>query len=412
MADMTEAPVIPFEPPEHTTGGWLPSPAQKSLLRACISSDAAVANAAFQDWLRRMRGQSFDSASWRLLPILARNLRNQGVSHPILDDIEPIHRYIWLRNKIHLNRAARMLNTLNGQENRCIALKGASLLLRCYGDPGLRSMEDFDVLIHTENAWNTVQFLINEGWQAPFIKSRLDQRWLASHHSLNFIGPDDTRLDLHWHIFPERVEDGADAGFWENAVPLEVGDAEALALDWTDEFLTACVHGIRWERVPPIRWIVDAHAIMNAAGTINWNRLYDRAAGLRFLLPLRVALNLLRHEFSLPVPDDVIRRLNVHRPDAAERLQFLRKIYSDDNATLSDALELHYHRYRVCLQEWPEFRGSIGFCRYLQREWQLDDWRAAPLVGAAKLIRRAGRTLRNMIVPQDRKHPDHECPRS
>ena len=400
---MTAAPAIPFDPPEHTVGGWLPSNAQKALLRACLLTAPDAANAAFQDWLKRMNGRRFDAASWRLLPALAHNLGQLGIDHPILADIEPIHRYIWLRNKIHLNRAAQAFDTLTANGNPCIALKGVSLLLRCHDDLGLRSMEDVDVLIPTENAWDTVRFLTEQGWQAPFIKSQLDQDWLASHHSLNFIGPDDTRLDLHWHIFPERVEPGADAGFWQDAVPLDLCGAKALALDWTDELLTACIHGICWERVPPIRWIADAHAILRAADKIDWNRLLARGESLRLLLPLRAALNLLHFDYSVPIPVETLRRLNAHRPDASERLQFLRKIYSDDDATLLDALRLHGQRYRVCVEDWPEFKGPIGFCRYLQREWQLDDWRAVPFVGAGKVARRAARTARNLILPQDRQ---------
>ncbi len=130
-----------------------------------------------------------------------------------------------------------------------------------------------------------------------------------------------------------------------------------------------------------------------------------RAAGLQLLLPLRAALTLLRFDFSLPIPDETIRRLNAHCPVPSERLQFLRKIYSDDNATLLDALELHFHRYRVCVDDWPEFNGPIGFCRYLQREWQLGDWRAVPFVGIGKIARRAARTARNLILPPDRRPP-------
>ncbi len=155
--------------------------------------------------------------------------------------------------------------------------------------------------------------------------------------------------------------------------------------------------------MPPIRWIADAHAILRAADKMDWDRLLARGEAFRLLLPLRAALKLLHFDYSVPIPDETLRRLNAHRPDAAERLQFLRKIYSDDDATLLDALRLHDQRYRVCIDEWPEFKGPIGFCRYLQREWQLDDWRAVPFVGAEKVARRAVRTARNFILPLDRR---------
>jgi len=396
-------PDIPFEPPTRTVGGWLPDPSQKLLLQAALL-ERESALPAFNGWLKRASRACIDAASWRLLPLLAENLKRLGQAPPpLLQRIESIHRYIWLRNMVHLNRARQAVQMIESQGVRTLLLKGAPLVHLHYKDPGLRSMEDFDVLIPTDKAWDTIQFLLRKRWRESFIQSKLDREWVANHHSLNFVGPDDTRLDLHWHIFPERVQPGNDDAFWNHAQPLEFNGAATLALSPTDELLAACLHGIRWERVPPIRWIADAHVILRGGASIEWRRMVEQARALGQLLPLRVALNTLRFEFGAAIPDETLRKLNAHQPDNRERYEFLRKVYSPDAASLQEALSLHSHRYKVCLEEWPEFRGPVGFCRYLQREWRLDDWKAAPLAAVSKVCRRGVRTIRDRLVSPSRR---------
>lgn len=401
---MNALPDIPFAPPTHTIGGWFPDRSQTLLLRAALL-DKEHAAPAFESWIRRPSKTGIDAASWRLLPLLAWNLKRLGLDHPLLETIESIHRYVWLRNMVHLNRARQAVELIEGLGVATLLLKGAPLVQRYYEDPGLRSMEDFDVLIPSDKAWDTIQFFIENKWQESFIQSKLDREWVAHHHSLNFVGPDDTRLDLHWHVFPERVLPGNDDAFWSNAEPVEINGAATLALSPTDELLAACLHAIRWEKVPPIRWIADAHTILQTGASIEWRRMIEQADQLGQLLPLRAALSMLRFQFDAPIPDETLRALNVHQPDNRERYELLRKIYSPDAANLQETLSLHFHRYKVCLEEWPEFKGPAGFCRYLQREWKLDDWKKAPFVAASKTCRRGLRTIRDMLVSRSRRTP-------
>ncbi len=397
-AALNPFPEIPVQPPTRALGGWRPDGLQTLLLKASLG-DAGSATPAFHRWIARASLRPLDVVSWRLLPLLGRNLDNHGETHPIREPIKPIHRYIWLRNTVHLNRARQALEFLAQQGIDTLALKGASLVPRYYRDPGLRPMEDFDLLIPQDKAWDTIQLLIENGWRKDFIQSRLDRDWVASHHSLNFVGPDDSRFDLHWHVFPECVNPDDDREFWNRAVPLEIGGVKTLALHPTDEFLAACLHGIRWEKTPPIRWIADTLTILDSGEAIDWGLLIDQAASLGQLLPLRIALTILRFEFDAAIPDETLRILNAHRPGSRETYELLRRIHSPNAATLFETLTLHRLRYQVCLAEWPEFAGPAGFCRYLQREWKLADWRAAPFVAAAKTLRRAGRTLRDLLSP-------------
>lgn len=381
---------IPLNPPTVTAGGWKPDCPQTLLLNAALLPDERALEC-FKRWLKHCAKHPIDSASWRLLPLLRDNLLDLDLDHPALDEIRPIQRYNWLRNKIHLNRASQALEMLRGRGSRTLMLKGAPLLLRYYTDLGLRAMEDFDILIPSDRAEDTVAFLIGSGWRATFIQSDLTPAWIKSHHSLNFVNEEDTRLDLHWHIFPERLEPDADEPFWKASTELRVNGAVTRAFDATDELLATCLNGLRWEKVPPIRWIGDAMMILEAARSIDWERLMARAEQLEQFSAVQVALTCLRFDFTANIPDETIRELNRRRPTARDAFEFLRRIYPPDRAPIGQRSALHWQRYLMLREHDPELLEFPGFPRYLQKEWRLSSWLQTPFAAVGKLASAAGR---------------------
>ena len=384
---------IPLTPPTLTVGGWEPNRAQSLLINAALLPDER-ALACFEQWLAHSAHHPIDSASWRLLPLLRDNLLDLDLNHPALEEIRPIQRYNWLRNKIHLNRASQALEMLHARGSRTMMLKGVPLLLRYYTDMGLRSMEDFDILIPSDEAEETVAFLIENGWHPPFIRSELNSEWIQSHHSLNFTNDEETRLDLHWHIFPERLAADADKPFWNTSIAIDVNGVATRALDATDELLATCLNGLRWEKVPPIRWIGDAMMILEAEYAIDWERLMTRAAELEQFSAIRVALSTLRFDFTANIPDETIRELNYRRPAARDAFEFLRRIHPPDRASIGQRFRLHWRRYEMLKEHNPELLKFPGFPRYLQREWSLASWLHAPFAAAGKLSSSLARRLR------------------
>ena len=393
MPDSKKRHSIGFEPPTHTVGGWRPDRAQTLLLHAALLPDDR-ALASFKRWLTHNETHPIDSASWRLLPLLRDNLRELDQTHPALDEIAPIVRYTWLRNKIHLNRAAQVLEMLHARGVKTLMLKGSPLLLRYYTHLGLRSMEDFDILIPTDQAEATIAFLIKSGWTPLFIQSELTPEWIRSHHSLNFVDDDETRLDLHWHIFPEHVAPDADAPFWDASVEFDLHGVATRALDATDELLAACLNGLRWEKVPPIRWIGDAMMILESGEAIDWDRLLARAKDLGQLSAVRVALTSLRFDFTAAIPDETIREINAQRPTARDSFDFLRRIHPPDRATIAQRSRLHWQRFLMLREHDAELLRFPGFPRYLQREWRLSSWLHAPFAAVRKLSSTLARRLR------------------
>jgi hypothetical protein len=110
-------------------------------------------------------------------------------------------------------------------------------------------------------------------------------------------------MDLHWHLLPESCWPRADDDFWKRASTTTLYGIPISTLDPTDQLFHTCAHGVKWEQVPSLRWIVDAAMILkDPSVTIDWDRLLRLSEVHRVILPLRDALTYLQTKLGMPVP--------------------------------------------------------------------------------------------------------------
>ena len=115
----------------------LPTHAQRLLLKACLL-EGAPAVCAWEEWSETVALDDVDAASQRLIPLLARNLRAAGISHPDVGRMRGIHRYWWSRNQVLLRKLPAVLGLLRAEGIEPLVLKGVPLALGYYEDAGLR----------------------------------------------------------------------------------------------------------------------------------------------------------------------------------------------------------------------------------------------------------------------------------
>ena len=114
-------------------------------------------------------------------------------------------------------------------------------------------------------------------------------------------------LDLHWHAFAESLQPDADDGVWLRSVPIEIGGVPTVAMGPADTLIHVVVHGVRFAKVPPVRWIVDAATVLAVAGPkIDWDLVVHEAERRRVFLRLQTGLRYLRETFGTAVPDTVL----------------------------------------------------------------------------------------------------------
>jgi hypothetical protein len=382
-------------PSRPLRGGCWPTAEQTELLRAVLLRDRDVVRA-WERWKQAADFERLDAGSSRLLGHLCRNLQRNGVTDPLLTTLKGFYRRTWYQNHLRLREAAVILARLRDRGIEPMLLKGAALVVLYYEDVGLRPMEDVDILVRTEQAEAAAATLSELGWTST---DAVTPRRLRASHAMAFTDSSGHQVDLHWHLLPESCWPDADARFWQYAAVVPVGGVEVRVLDTAHQLFHVCAHGVRWEPVPPLRWIADAATVMaRAPSTIDWDRLLQEAERHRLTLPVRAALTYLARVLGLEVPWGILERLQRIRVSPSERLAH--RWQTRPASRLLGRLPEHWLRYRR-FRRGASGEPPISFVDYLEITFGCEGVRA--LSRRALLRHRWRRRSRLMVERYDRQ---------
>lgn len=162
---------------------------------------------------------------------------------------------------------------------------------------------------------------------------------------------------------------GADERFWEGAVSIMVNNASTCALSPTDQLFHIFVHGIKWNQVPPLRWVADSMAIINHSNSqIDWGSLITQAEGYRLILPVRDGLNYLSDKLEAPIPGGVLQAIRNMPTSRMERIEYEYKTQSYLNKSLGYMPVIWFDYSRLAGNSGLLFK-LIGFVKYMQSYW-------------------------------------------
>jgi hypothetical protein len=362
-------------------GCW-PTAEQETLLRAA-TGEAATAVAAWQAWSSTVDVERLDEGSFRLLPLLYRNIARLGCASPLMPRLKGVHRQSWYKNQLLFRRIADVLGALEAAGVSTLLLKGIPLTVLYYRDEAVRPMADADVLVRPSDVETTRAVLEQYGWHP----GRVPLKWPVPYRgSWTFVDHDGRELDLHWHVFPECLYADADDELWAAAQPLCIRGVRTNALCRADQLLHALTHGLHWNPVPSIRWVADALTIIaQRDASMDWERFVTQAETRRFAPVVDVALRYLRDVFDAPVPSTVLERLGARPISIRLRVE---RWSRTDGSVVAGACRTWFGYLRSLdrTREWP---GPVGFVRYLRGFWWVDNpWRL-PGVIAGKVTRRS-----------------------
>ncbi len=375
-------------------GGCWPTPQQELLLRACLlhGKDAI---AAWEQWKAAVDIDKIDPGSNRLLPQLHQNLSAQGVKDPLIQKLKGVRRLTWYRNHTSFRAMAAVLRSFRDAGIQTMILKGAALTLLHYKDYSLRYMNDFDILVRTEQAKTATDLIVSSGWvpkQKPLEPQEQSTRaYFSVRHAREYKDAADYELDLHWHVLLECCHKSADDDFWNRAVPVKVHGIPTCALNPTDQLMHVCVHGVAWDLIPPFRWVADAAMIMNTSGLeIDWNRIVGLARQHRLTLPLKDTLGYLRNLLDIPVPLPILQQIKNSPTSKAERVEYEARTYPPEQIGLALTFWLYYRRYLRLMENAGLFHKLIGFPRFLQHLSRTDHLWQVPFYAIKRILYRLG----------------------
>jgi len=269
-------------------------------------------------------------------------------------------------------------------------LKGAALTLLHYRDYGLRPLGDFDVLVHTEQASAAINLLSRLGW-TPELRplEAFTETYISVTKAYHFADSAGRVLDLHWHLLPECCYANADDDFWDGAVLTKIHDVPTHALNPTDQLLHACVHGARWNPVPPFRWVADAMMTMKTSQSeLDWDRLITQAQKRRLILPLRHTLNYLRDALDAPIPPAILQNMRDMPVSKVERIEYEARTRPAELVGPLRGLWFHYLRYSRLVSDASLRHKLVRFPIVLQHIWGADHLWQVPFYAILKGMRR------------------------
>jgi hypothetical protein len=348
-----------------------------ALLHAAVDEpDSAVA--AWRRWRDLVDFDDVDGPEQRLLPLAYLNLGDAIRDDPVFGRAAGLYRLAWTQNQLLFNRVAGALGALGGAGIGTLLLKGAPLSILHYPSPGARPMADVDVLVRPFEAERAMGVLRAAGWR-PAAEPAEDQIRVYPGYPFRDGGPGE--VDLHWFSL---WQSSSDAPLWDAARPVDLAGIAALAPCPADLLLIVCAHGSPRQPEPAFRWIADAVTICRTS-ELDWGRFVAEARRRNLRVSSAAALEYLREEFRLEVPEAVTAALDPGRAPRWERVAFRAQGgRPGPSRTLRLLLERH-RRMRMLGGEAPWHPGFLTYAASIwgfERPWQL------PVYGARRVAAR------------------------
>ena len=342
------------------SGSWRPTATQELLLDATVG-EAAGARAAFLRWRETQDLAQIDDGSSRLLPLLVPRAHLFPADDPAWPVIRGCYRRAYFHGQLLRARAMDALALFADSGIATLALKGGALLRYYDGNPALRPMNDFDMLVPRDRAGDAIRILLDHGWRSALPDPELLPE---AYHSAGFQSRDGLDFDLHWHLVPSNDDSTALADVWKATVPAGGDGAALLALGAEDLFVVVCAHAAQWSPIASVRWVADALAILRTEGdAFDWTRVGTQAARWHVVPHLTDTLGYLRDRWRVDVPAPLFARLANGEVSAVERRAYavLGRIPG-----AADYLARPWHRYRLRSRDRNAIAALPGFVRYLQ----------------------------------------------
>lgn len=297
-----------------------PQHAHEQLLDVLFLDDCRAARR-WCEWRAQSDIDFLEAGIYELLPLLYRRLEAILPDEPWIGRLKGVYKRTWTHNILLFRNTHRAVGLLQSHGIDAMLMKGMGML-PYYGDPGLRTMADADVLVRPEQASLAADCLTDHGWRP---NPACSQRYLETHiipgeHGWNFVDGE-LQLDLHWSPVHRKFgEYGTDA-LWENAVERGVLGMLAPVPGAADVILLTLIHGVMPQHNRAVQWVTDVmHVLGSGLDTGQAELLARRVRERRFSVWSGDMLGYLRWRYGVGV---LPLRRDKERLTPGDRLEFL-----------------------------------------------------------------------------------------
>jgi hypothetical protein len=226
----------------------------------------------------------------------------------------------WKTALVHANELVRLNNSFGRRGIDLLPLKGITLSLRLFGDPGMRHVRDLDLLVRPDDVDQSDEILRSEGYRRihPELQATSGRKRLQLHHErhLEYYRDDlQVRVELHWKwdmLSPQKVSE-----LWGHSHSIAWQGISFRMLDDDLLLLTLCDHGAG-HHFTRLKWLSDCSMILVNTPHSSWDRVLEQAENFDMECPLAEGALLAEWLYGIELPRQLISL--IRREKAAFRM--------------------------------------------------------------------------------------------
>lgn len=208
-----------------------------------------------------------------------------------------------------------------------VALKGLHLATTMYASPGLREMNDIDVLVRPDQVAALSDVARELGYR-PLREVPVPVALKVGHHLPRF-RKNLVSLEVHWRLGPPGSEPRVEPGeLWALTAPFPQGAGVSLVPEAL--LVHVCAHAAMHHFEQGLRPLCDVQAILRRpSGGFTWPLMLHLARRWQCERSVALVLSLSHDTLGVEVPEAVMHSLAAHRPSAGLRRLALTHTLSD-----------------------------------------------------------------------------------
>jgi hypothetical protein len=287
------------------------------LLIDCLKKDGPAVEAARLSGLSPEHWHDFLSlaSTQRVRPLLWHRLKQKGLDASVPSAVSETLRSASLGNSVrnlgYYGELHSLLSALKSEGIPLILLKGIFLAEAVYGNPGLREMNDIDVLARPTDLSRVTEILMGMGY-VSIQPVCADITLETQHHLPSLVKKGRAVFEIHWNLTRPNENYSIDpAELWKRAVTVQIGGSDALSFSPEDLLLHLCLHtSYQHQFAFGLRPSCDiAATIARFGSTLDWHAVVKRADRWGWQRGVYLALRLSEEFAGADVPAYVLESL-------------------------------------------------------------------------------------------------------
>ena len=191
-----------------------PNENQMLLLKSALNKDKSAIEA-WEKWSSKVDFENTDNGSYRLYPLVYRNLTDLNIQSDHLPKIfKGVYKYYWSYSNRLFLKTSLIIEILIQHKITILLLKGAALAINFYENIATRPLSDVDIMIRPKHLEQTIEIFNKNGFYptAPIQKNTFKWR-----HAICFKNNNGFEIDLHLSLFLDNLNEKLQEVYWERS---------------------------------------------------------------------------------------------------------------------------------------------------------------------------------------------------